>query len=163
LKPIASLFNLENKLDGQESTDFKTYQRAYMLFALLVILWLFIPMFKINDYDPGRIPVDATTWLINNKFDGLGFNSDNWGDYLYWRREKPVFIDDKGDFYTTDFDKEYVTVYTAGQGWQKVLEKYKVAWLMLPHGWPLTAILSHDPRWKAVYQDNLVTIFAHQK
>jgi len=158
MKPLANLFSLEAKLDLQESTDFKTYRNAYALFAVFIALWLFIPFFKIQDYDPGRLPVDATTWLIKNKVDGLGFNPDNWGDYLYLRTGKPVFIDDKGDFYSPDFDNEFVAVYTASNGWQSVLDKYKVNWLLLPNNLPLISLLGHDPNWKTAYRDNLVSI-----
>jgi hypothetical protein len=161
--PIAFLFKQEEKLDPQESTDVKTYRRAYLAFGVLIALWLFIPFFKIQDYDPGRLPVDATTWLMNNKVAGLGFNPDNWGDYLYWRREKPVFIDDKGDFYTPEFDKEYVAVYTAKDGWKNVLDKYKVEWLLLQNTLPLVPILKTDPAWSSGYQDPLVSIFVRHK
>jgi hypothetical protein len=159
LKPFAILFSLEEKLDTQESTTISTYLRAYVLFVVGIALWLFIPYFKINDYDPERLPVEATTWLINKKVEGLGFNPDNWGDYLYWRREKPVFIDDKGDFYSPDFDKEYIAIYTGAAGWRDVLDKYKIDWLLLPNALPLVPVLKSDPAWTSGYQDGLVSIF----
>jgi len=163
IKPLAKFLSLEEKLNPQESTDFKTYQRAYILFAAAVILWLYVPMFKVHDYDPARLPVDATTWLANKNLAGLGFNPDNWGDYLYLRRQKPVFIDDKGDFYSADFDKEYVTVYTGAEGWQKVVDKYKIDWLMLPNALPLVTLLKNDPSWSSDYRDGLVTILVRRK
>jgi len=162
-KPLKAVFDLETKLDEQESTKFRDYAKPYALFAAGVALWLFMPFFKISDYDPERIPVEATNWLINKNVEGLGFQPDNWGDYLYWRRQKPVFIDDKGDFYTPEFDKEYISVYTGQGDWRGVISKYKIDWLMLPNALPLVQVLKTDPLWDSSYRDDLVSVFVRRK
>jgi len=162
-EPIASFLATEERVDAQESTRFRSHVFTYAICLVGVVVWTVVPYFKINDYDPERLPVDAATWLIKQDIQGLGFNPDNWGDYLYWRRQKPVFIDDKGDFYSPDFVDKYSEIYTGSVGWRKVADQYKLNWLLLPNALPLVPILSHDPEWKGVYQDKLVILFLRTK
>jgi hypothetical protein len=156
-------FALEKKLDGQESKSPKDYWKIYALTLALMVGWLTLPFLKLTDYDPERLPVKAMDWLEKNPQSGLGFNLDNWGDYMYWRNNKPVFIDDKGDFYTDDFTEKYINVYTAQGPWKKTLDEYKLNWVILPNWLPLPALLSQDPAWHKVYGDETATIVARTK
>jgi len=153
-------FALEKKLDGQESKSPKDYWKIYVLTFVLTVAWLTLPFLKLTDYDPERLPVKAMDWLEKNPQSGLGFNLDNWGDYMYWRNGKPIFIDDKGDFYSDDFTDKYINIYTAKGPWKNTLDEYKLNWVLLPNWLPVIALLQQDPNWHKVYEDETATILA---
>ena len=153
-------FALEKKMDGQESKSPKDYWKIYALTLVLIIAWLTLPFLKLTDYDPERLPVKAMDWLEKNPQTGLGLNMDNWGDYMYWRTGKPVFIDEKGDFYSDEFTEKYITIYTAQGPWKKTLDEYKLNWVIMPNWLPITTLLQQDPNWHKVYGDETATIVA---
>ncbi len=159
-KLISRFMNTESRINSQESTRWQAHLPVYLLSAAQIAVWLWLPIFKLNDFDPQRLPVDATTWMSKAKLPGLGFNPDNWGDYLYWRLQKPVFIDDKGDFYSPEFVDQYVKIFVGAKDWQQVADRYKLNWLLLPNALPLVSILSQQqPQWKLSYRDSLVSVF----
>ncbi len=88
------------------------------------------------------------------------FNNFIWGGYLLYRTfpENPVFIDGQTDFYGEDLTLEYAQVVSLDDGWQDVLGKYDVSWVIIQSGKPLVHALQNELNWKIVYQDATATI-----
>jgi hypothetical protein len=76
---------------------------------------------------------------------------------------KPVFIDDKGDFYDASFTNKYITLFSGGEGFRKLLDEFNLDWILAPNTLPMVALLSNDPGWKVAYHDELVTLLLKQK
>lgn len=151
------LFSLEEKLEVQESRRIMNYPVVYITCLILIIFWLITPVFRISDFDPNWLPVNAVTWLKQHPIEGLVFNTDNWGDYIYWRTGKPVFIDEKGD-YPAEFLQKYIVVFSGSAAWPNVINQYKIKGFIVPKKLPVVGLLLHNSDWSLIYQDALAVI-----
>jgi hypothetical protein len=113
-----------------------------------------------NQFDPNRFPVKAVDWLEANPPDGRMFNNFIWGGYLLYRMwpDQTVFIDGQTDFYGEELTREYTRVVTLNEGWQSVLEKYDVSWVIVQSDKPLVKALQQEMGWNVLYQDATAAI-----
>jgi hypothetical protein len=113
-----------------------------------------------NRFDPTRFPVQAVDWLQSNPQEGKVFNNFIWGGYLLYRvwPQQTVFIDGQTDFYGEMLAREYTRVMSLDEGWQSVLTKYDVSWVIVQSGQPLVKTLEDEGGWLMVYQDDTATI-----
>jgi hypothetical protein len=113
-----------------------------------------------NQFDPNRFPVKAVDWLEANPQHGNMFNNFIWGGYLLYRMwpEQTVFIDGQTDFYGEALTREYTQVSTLAEGWESVLEKYDVSWVIVQSDKPLVQALQDEMGWHILYQDATATI-----
>jgi len=91
-----------------------------------------------------------------------GFNYDNWGGYIAYRLGIPVFIDDRADFYGIKFYTDYATVNLVCPGWQQVLDRYRIQWLLIPRQSLLAARLEGEPGWRLAAQDEAADLFTRR-
>jgi hypothetical protein len=71
-----------------------------------------------------------------------------------------VFIDGQTDFYGEALTREYAQVSGAAPGWQQVLARYGVTWIIVPVDGPLAQRLSAgEPGWVETYRDETAVIF----
>jgi hypothetical protein len=113
-----------------------------------------------NQFNPKRFPVKAIDWMEANPQSGRMFNNFIWGGYILYRMwpEQLVFIDGQTDFYGEALAREYVQVMSLQDGWEDVLEKYKVTWVIVQTDKPLVRALHEQLHWKLVYQDDTASI-----
>ena len=66
------------------------------------------------EFDAGKFPVAAASFMETQKLAGNLFSSDYWGGYLIYRfyPERKVFVDGRSDFYGDAFLKQYLEVLT---------------------------------------------------
>ena len=70
-------------------------------------------------------------------------------------------MDDRHDFYGEPFVRDFVRVRNIQPGWQDVLDKEGVNWVLIPADSALSSALKQLPqRWKAVYDDHRAIVFA---
>ncbi|MCK4489367.1 MAG: hypothetical protein KAU23_03855, partial [Anaerolineales bacterium] len=83
-----------------------------------------------------------------------------WGGYLLYRiwPEKLVFIDGQTDFYGEELTRKYEKVITLSPGWEDVLQKYQISWVLMPTHSELIQHLQNLDDWDTVYQDQFSTI-----
>jgi len=122
-------------------------------------------MQKGNRFDPNVFPVEAVDWLADHPQDGEMFNYFPWGGYLLYRSwpEKKVFIDGQTDFYGEQLTRQYEQGLTASEGWELVLNSYKVGWVLMPPGAPLSQTLTSHPEWQRVYHDATADIYSRNR
>ncbi|HAV76765.1 MAG TPA: hypothetical protein DCX53_05355, partial [Anaerolineae bacterium] len=110
-------------------------------------------------FDSRVFPVDATQWLIENPQEGNMFNFFTWGGYILYRLwpEQQVFIDGQTDFYGEALSREYVQVESLGEGWEDILTKYNVEWVIIQPEQPLVNGLL-EKSWNVLYQDSTAVI-----
>ena len=131
-----------------------------LLASLIVFLTLSTPfMQSYNSYDAKKFPVNATTWLNENEQEGNMFNHFTWGGYLLYKKypNKLVFIDGQTDFYGEALTQEYEQIITLSDGWEEILDKYQVSWVIIPASSPLEMALE-NVSWEILYKDETTTI-----
>ena len=112
-------------------------------------------------FDRSAKPVDACEFLMKEKIAGNMFNSDDFGDYLVYRNYPAykVFIDGRLDMYGSALLREYHQVIDFEPGWESVLEKYGITWIMFSSGSRLSRYLLQDRNWALIYSDPVASIF----
>ena len=115
---------------------------------------------NINDFDPNRFPVSAVDWLHAHPQDGKMFNNFIWGGYLLYRLwpQQLVFIDGQTDFYGEALSREYIQVSLLQTGWENILKKHEVSWVIVQSDKPLVNGLREQLRWEIIYRDDTATI-----
>jgi len=174
LKNILNQVSVHNKFIQKINAMDKRLQNVDMqlkgffwqiLIISLVIIGLIIGIRfdkegKGYDFDPEVFPVEAVDWLVEHPQEGNMFNYFTWGGYLQLRLwpEFKVFIDSKSDFYGEEFVRMYAQVIGIEEGWQEVLEEYKVSWAILPAEEAVARSLQSELGWKVIYEDETTKI-----
>jgi hypothetical protein len=147
--------------DRATVTDSKT--KGY-LWSLLSVAALLIVLFmgRIEyDFDKKKLPVDAVQFIKKEKITGNMFNNDEFGDYIIYAAwpEYKVFFDGRSDMYGVARMKEYIKVVRIEQGWDEVLIKYNISWIIYNANSPLSQFLLERDDWKLIYADKVANIF----
>jgi len=147
--------------DRATLTDSKT--KGY-LWSLLAVAALIIALFigKIEyTFDKKKLPVDAVQFMKKEKITGNMFNNDEFGDYIIYAAwpEYKVFFDGRSDMYGVERMKEYFRVVKIENGWDKVLAKYDINWIIYGTNSPLSHFLIERDDWKLIYADKVANIF----
>lgn len=107
-------------------------------------------------------PCEAINFIKREKLKGNMFNHYNWGAYLVWRLpEYPVFI--HGRFPTNQVFAEYDSVMGLKDGWQEILKKYNVGWILLPRDQLYEDILNIEGKWTPVYTDDKAVVLVKKQ
>jgi hypothetical protein len=112
-------------------------------------------------FHPEHQPVAAVRYLKSNLPMGNGFNELRWGGYLLhelWPAQR-VFIDGQTDFYGEALTREYLDVVELAEGWQDVLARHGVQWVIYATDSGLSRRLAGTPAWQTAYRDQLATVF----
>ena len=113
-----------------------------------------------DQFSAKRFPVKAIDWLETNPQGGRMFNNFIWGGYILYRMwpQQLVFIDGQTDFYGEALTREYTQVMSLQDGWEEILEKYEVSWVIVQSDKPLVGALHEQLDWNIVYRDGTATI-----
>jgi hypothetical protein len=129
--------------------------------GLIAIIKLFVvsqPQF-VNAYEHNLFPVEAVEWLRANPQPGNLFNSYSWGGYLTWAYpEKTVFVDGRTDLYGDEIIGEWLTVVQGSQGWQDILSKWDVTFILLEPDQPVVKSLAGEG-WQQLFRDETAVIY----
>jgi hypothetical protein len=114
-----------------------------------------------NAFSEDIFPVKAIDWVSEQPDMGSVFNYFPWGGYLLYRSwpQYQVFIDGQTDFYGEPLTREYEKVISLSQGWNEVLDKYKVQWIIMPGEALLVEALESHPNWIKKYQDANAAVY----
>lgn len=107
-----------------------------------------------STFDPKTKPYATLEYLEKNKmWEQRGLNYDNWGGYLRYKTGHRVFIDDRSDFYGEKFYLDYGVMSVLEPGWQNVLDKYKIDWVIYPKQGALAEGLKETGKWRVAAED----------
>jgi hypothetical protein len=112
------------------------------------------------DFDETHLPVEAVSTLKADVPVGHGFSVMHWGGYLLhelWPAQQ-VFIDGQTDFYGEQLFRDYLAVAELRAGWEDVLRRYDVEWIVFQSDTPLVRTLAADPGWRVTYRDDVATV-----
>ena len=112
-------------------------------------------------FDETRKPVEAVNFLKKVSLNGNMFNDDEFGDYIIYSAHShyKVFIDSRVDMYGIDQFKDYLTMLYFKPGWEKIIEKYKINWVILDSDSILSRYLVERKDWRLIYSDEVANIF----
>lgn len=151
----ATLARVEDQISGA----------IYPVVTVLVLgaLVILSPISKLlYRFEPETFPVDAVRWLESNPQSGRMFNDLNWGGYLALNlHPQKTFVDSVADV-TGEVTLEYETVLTLAAGWEGILEKYAVGWVIAPADSALTQKLV-EQGWRELYRDETAAILKNEK
>jgi hypothetical protein len=109
------------------------------------------------------LPLEATAYLAEHELPGQMYNSYNWGGYLIWSLypDKPVFVDGRTDLYALNSRvlDDYVTVHWVQPGWQGVLDRYGIGYVVTEQAGLLDGMLAENSAWRSVYEDRAASIY----
>lgn len=116
---------------------------------------------KGNAFDANTFPIAAVDAIKNSPPDGNVFNDFNWGGYLLYRLwpEKKIFIDGFTDFYGEQLTREYLKVVDGTPGWEEILERRQVQWVIVPPTGSLADRLDHSAQWVSRYKDTTAGVW----
>lgn len=160
-----SLFQKFCKWDGSKKLnkrdELKHAMIKLVLLAVIIGIFLLEPRFKVKDFQQNKLPVAAVEYMKGHGINGLGFALDNWGPYLYYKFNRPIFIDEKTDFYPVEFMKEYHAAYSGDT--PGVLDKYKVDYALIQPEAGLVKWLDKSNNWQRVYGDKVSVLYLRKK
>jgi hypothetical protein len=105
-------------------------------------------------------PFQAVEFVQKNRPTGNLLNDPQFGDMLILSlgEKSGVFIDTRFDLYGAAFCRDYFTMANSLNGYEKLLESYKINWIFFPQMAPIVGTLRNNAAWKTVYQDNAAVI-----
>lgn len=110
------------------------------------------------------LPLEAAAYLDESDLPGKMFNTYNWGGYLIWslHPETPVFVDGRTDLYSFNGSvlDDYSTVHWGLAGWQEVLDRYDIGYVLTERAGLLDSLLSREGGWELAYQDAVAVVYA---
>ena len=137
--------------------------KGYLWPVAAVVLIVFLAQAgKINfTFSEKTKPIDAVKFLKKEKINGNMFDNDEFGDYIIYAAwpEYRVFFDGRSDMYGVDIFKEYQTVASIFPGWDEVLKKYDITWIIFNANSALSLFLMQTDDWKLIYADAVANIF----
>ena len=118
-----------------------------------------------NTFSSRVFPVQAVDWALANPPGRRVFNYFPWGGYLLFRGwpELTVFIDGQTDFYGEALTRQYESVIMLEDGWEQVLARYDVDWVILPPELRLVRQLRRDPLWTETFADGTAVILERKR
>jgi hypothetical protein len=113
-------------------------------------------------FDEKVFPVKAAQFITQRSIRDHLFTSDVWGAYLIYKLypATKVYFDDRHDFYGEAFVREYGKAFLATRQWREPLDRYQVAWVLMPTDSPLSTVLRESRDWRVDYDDGVAIIFA---
>ncbi len=114
-----------------------------------------------HSFDRRLMPVDACEFVLRHRIAGKVFNSDEFGDYLIYRGypDCRVFIDGRLDMYGAERLREYNAVIDFRPGWDRVLQRYGITWIIFEADSRFARFLEQRGEWQLVYRDQVAKVF----
>lgn len=115
-------------------------------------------------FDADKKPVAAVEFLKKERIAGNMFNNDEFGDYIIYATwpDYRVFFDGRSDMYGVDRMKEYFKITNFEPGWEKVIEKYGIDWIIYDANSALSRYLRATQGWRLIYADKVAHIFVKE-
>jgi hypothetical protein len=112
-------------------------------------------------FNASRFPVRAADFLDRQDPAGRVFTKDQWGGYLIYRFAggRKVFLDGRSDFYGREMLETYAQVVEVRPGWETVLDRYDVRFVLAAPDQALASALRLNPRWRPVHEDPVAAVF----
>jgi hypothetical protein len=107
-------------------------------------------------------PHKLVEFIKKNDLQGNIFNQYAWGGFLIWELpDKKVFIDGRMDVYKKKLADAYVTVLNLNDGWEIILEKYSINYILVRKEELISRFLLHlSSDWILLKQNDTACLFS---
>ena len=107
------------------------------------------------------LPMEAAAFMNKAGLDGRVLNHLNFGGYLMWARQKPVFIDGRLEVAGEAFYQSYVAVFDSETSMEAAVARYGIQSLVFPYVFAprLTGRINKDSRWKLAHLDEVAALY----
>src|SRR5713101_1659103 len=132
-----------------------------MLLACIVVVFYFPNAAELESQVKKNSPTQAVEYIRRMGLSGRMLNDYVYGGYLIWALpEHKVFVDGRADVYEwTGVLDEYGGWVTLRSDPRILLDKYHIAFCLVPNGSPISRLLRYLPGWRMTYSDELSMIF----
>ena len=159
-----------HRAEGIAEIDAKSRGFFWPLAGVALVLIVAMQGFIEFKFNEKSMPVDAVEFLKKERIPGNMFNGDEFGDYIIYAAwpEYRVFFDGRSDMYGADRIKEYFKITNFESGWEQILGKYQIDWIIYEARSTLSRYLLATKDWRLIYADKVAYIFVrdipkHQK
>ncbi|MGA9530213.1 MAG: hypothetical protein WBS24_19015 [Terriglobales bacterium] len=141
-------------------------ERAGLAAFVAIALVLFATNTDFNERGLDRAisniyPVNAVNFLRRNPQLGPLYNNLDWGGFLIWYMpDFPVAIDGRNDLYGDDLDRLFYDTEMGRESYSTDPYLSEAGVVLLERRLPLAQLLTADPRFTLIYQDQLTAVFA---
>ena len=146
--------------NNMAAVDSRTRWHLWSIGAMAVVVLLCLTGKIDYQFNQNKMPVDAVKFLKQEKIEGNPFNSDLFGSYIVYEAwpEYEVFYDGTR-MYDKERTEEYIRMISIGRGWEDVLKKYDITWIIYKNESVLSNFLLQREDWHLIYSDKLANIF----
>ena len=151
------------------SMDLRLRGHALPCMAVALALWvgahqghLGARQLMAAEFNPAKFPAGAARYLASTGIRQQVFSPDYWGGFLIYTLypDFRVYMDDRHDFFGEPFVKDYVKVRDVDPGWQDILARWRVNYVLIKPGSALANTLEEMPEWREGYHDSVGVVFA---
>jgi len=108
-------------------------------------------------------PVNAANYLRQHPEPGPLYNAFDWGGFLIWYApDYPVAIDGRADLYGDELNGRFYATANGDDSYASDPYLERAGVVLLFRDMPLSSLLSSDPRFQKIYEDNLAVMFVRQ-
>jgi hypothetical protein len=156
---------MKKRAERINSVDASTKGYLWPVAGILAGLIVLINANVVHRFDRKTFPVAAVEFLQQEHLKGNMFNNDEFGDYIIYKAwpEYKVFFDGRSDMYGKQRIKEYYKITRIEPGWEDVLKKYDINWIIYNDKSTLSQFLLQRDDWKLIYADKVANIFIKNK
>ena len=143
------------------STDASARGYLWFVGGVLMMVIALVTNRIVYQFDENEKPVAAVNFIKKVSLEGNMFNDDEFGDYIIYSAfpQYKVFIDSRVDMYGPDRLKDYLHVLSFKPGWEDIVEKYSINWVIFNSDSMLSRHLRERDDWKLIYSDKVANIF----
>ena len=161
-------FSSPQSLQRMEAVEFSLRGHLWPIAMVLLTCWIAAHGGKLGAkplmdayFDATRFPAAAVDYLTKEDVQGPLVSPDDWGGHLIYRLYPRVrmVIDDRHDFYGEQFLKSYLKMVNAEPGWQDFLQQSRAHCVVVLKDSALANLLEETAGWKAIYSDEVATVF----
>jgi len=156
---------LKKRANNIAATDVSVKGYIWMVVAIILVVVGAKAGLLNYRFDEKEKPVAAVEFLKRETIKGNMFNNDEFGDYIIYSAypQYRVFIDGRiGAVYDEKRLKEYSRVIHFEPGWNGVLEKYNINWIIFDTNSILSRFLLEKKEWQLIYSDKVANIFVRK-
>ena len=130
-----------------------------MLAVVAGVVFFFPSATQLQQRVDNEYPIAALKYLREHNVTGRVFHPAEFGGFIEWNApEMKSFVDGRTVFVENGTFDDCFSALTIREPF-KVLDKYRIDYVLLEPTWPLTYLLQHSQSWRAVYSDNVAVLF----
>ncbi len=138
----------------------KPWLNAIIMIAVVSAIVISFPSeMQLQQQVNNEYPVAALEFIQRQRINGRIFHPAEFGGFIEWKApELKSFVDGRAVFVENGIFEDCFSALLVRDPF-KVLDKYKIEYVLLQPSWPLTYVLEHSADWKLIHADKTAVLF----